>query len=84
MHPCPACKLAGATPASLPPMLTPPNSPRPSPASLTPPSPLSLPAAILAVRQQQPYISEKEVFEALEKIQRDKVRFCCYYSTGQG
>ena len=25
------------------------------------------------MRQQQPYISEKEVFEALEKIQRDKV-----------
>ena len=35
---------------------------------------LPVPAAILAVRQQQPYISEKEVFEALEKIQRDKVR----------
>ncbi|KAI7835886.1 hypothetical protein COHA_010231 [Chlorella ohadii] len=31
-------------------------------------------SAILAVRQQQPYISEKEVFEALEKIQRDKMQ----------
>lgn len=31
------------------------------------------PAAIVAVRQQQPFISEAEVFEALEKIHRDKV-----------
>jgi hypothetical protein len=35
--------------------------------------PAYLRSAIVSVRQQQPFISESQVFEALEKIHRDKV-----------
>lgn len=47
-----------------------PAHPLPDPPNPCPPH---LGAAMIAVRQQQPLISEGVVFEALEKIQRERV-----------